>query len=148
MAKEMLGEVVVPKIYFSGKVSFPWSRIVVPIPTLRRLRATSANSRETSWYSVTLFLAISRTEPADNIIIRYNRIGGIVDWKMAGRFGWKPATRVYCNLRLAQRGGFWHIRIREGGIDNIVAWWDLYDEGPGVQVSLTLSRRARPWRYQ
>lgn len=38
-----------------------------------------------------------------NCIVDNDRIVGLIDWEMAGLFGWKTAGEVHCRIRTPQR---------------------------------------------
>lgn len=62
-----------------------------------------------------------------NIIVDKNRIVGIVDWEMAGYFGWKRAAEIHRKIKTPQREHFVHANISEEKLLEIMEWNDLYD---------------------
>ncbi|KAI0482159.1 kinase-like domain-containing protein [Xylariaceae sp. FL0804] len=64
-----------------------------------------------------------------NIIVDDDRIVGLVDWEMAGFFGWKTAGEVHRRIRTPQRAHFVKANLSEGRLQEIMFWNDLYDAG-------------------
>lgn len=64
-----------------------------------------------------------------NCIVDNDRITGLVDWEMAGFFGWKTAGEVHRRIRTPQRPHFAGANLNEGMLQEIVFWNDLYDDG-------------------
>lgn len=42
-----------------------------------------------------------------NVIVENDKIVGVIDWEMAGFFGWKTAAAVHRRIRTPQRGAFY-----------------------------------------
>jgi COMPASS component SPP1 len=62
-----------------------------------------------------------------NCIVDNDRIVGLVDWEMAGFFGWKTAARVHVRIRTPKRENFAALDLDEELLDDILFWNDLYD---------------------
>lgn len=61
-----------------------------------------------------------------NCIVDNDRIVGLVDWEMAGYFGWKAAGEVHAKIRTPQRQSFSHLNLSEEVLDDVLFWTDLY----------------------
>ncbi|KAI0873272.1 hypothetical protein GGS24DRAFT_464348 [Hypoxylon argillaceum] len=64
-----------------------------------------------------------------NCIVDNDKIVGLVDWEMAGFFGWKTAGEVHRKIRTPQREHFAKLALSEERLRNILWWNDLYDDG-------------------
>ncbi|KAI0403561.1 kinase-like domain-containing protein [Xylaria palmicola] len=64
-----------------------------------------------------------------NCIVDKDRIVGLVDWEMAGFFGWKTAGEVHRRIRTPQREHFANVKLSEARLQEIMFWKDLYDAG-------------------
>lgn len=64
-----------------------------------------------------------------NCIVDNDRIVGLVDWEMAGFFGWKTAGEVHRRIRTPQREHFANVDLSEARLREIMFWNDLYDAG-------------------
>ncbi|KAI0502848.1 kinase-like domain-containing protein [Xylaria bambusicola] len=64
-----------------------------------------------------------------NCIVDNDRIVGLVDWEMAGFFGWKTAGEVHRRIRTPQREHFANVNLSEARLQEIIFWNDLYDAG-------------------
>lgn len=64
-----------------------------------------------------------------NCIVDNDRIVGLVDWEMAGFFGWKTAGEVHRRIRTPQREHFANVDLSEARLEEIMFWNDLYDAG-------------------
>jgi hypothetical protein len=64
-----------------------------------------------------------------NCIVDKDRIVGLVDWEMAGFFGWKTAGEVHRRIRTPQREHFVNANLTEETLRDIMWWNDLYDDG-------------------
>ncbi|KAJ5110867.1 hypothetical protein N7532_001402 [Penicillium argentinense] len=64
-----------------------------------------------------------------NCIVDNDRIVGLIDWEMAGFFGWKIAGEVHRRIRTPQREHFVNANLREEQLQDMMFWSDLYDEG-------------------
>ncbi|KAJ8132175.1 hypothetical protein O1611_g1447 [Lasiodiplodia mahajangana] len=62
-----------------------------------------------------------------NIIVDDDRIVGLVDWEMAGFFGWKTASTIHVQIRTPKRENFAVLDLAEEMLYNILFWNDLYD---------------------
>jgi aminoglycoside phosphotransferase (APT) family kinase protein len=62
-----------------------------------------------------------------NIIVDHGRIVGVVDWEMAGFFGWETAAKVHMQIRTPKRENFASLDLLEERLDDILFWNDLYD---------------------
>lgn len=65
-----------------------------------------------------------------NIIVDNDRIVGLIDWEMAGFFGWKTAGKVHRLIRSPQRVHFAKANLSEEKLQDIMFWNDLYENGP------------------
>ncbi|PGH09162.1 hypothetical protein GX51_00916 [Blastomyces parvus] len=64
-----------------------------------------------------------------NCIVDNGAIVGLIDWEMAGFFGWKTAGEVHRRIRTPQREHFVNANLREEQLQDMMFWSDLYDEG-------------------
>ncbi|KAF6830100.1 hypothetical protein CPLU01_07515 [Colletotrichum plurivorum] len=64
-----------------------------------------------------------------NCIVDDDRIVGLVDWEMAGFFGWKTAGEIHRRIRTPQREHFTAANLSEETLRDIMWWSDLYDDG-------------------
>ncbi|KAK3690232.1 hypothetical protein B0T22DRAFT_491514 [Podospora appendiculata] len=64
-----------------------------------------------------------------NCIVNNDKIVGLVDWEMAGFFGWKTAGEVHRRIRTPQREHFANANLSEERLQDIMFWNDLYDDG-------------------
>ncbi|KAK2873964.1 hypothetical protein FQN49_001967 [Arthroderma sp. PD_2] len=62
-----------------------------------------------------------------NIIVDNDKIVGVVDWEMAGYFGWERAAEVHLSIRSLTRECFAHLDLDEEFLLDIIYWNDLYD---------------------
>ncbi|KAI9831654.1 MAG: hypothetical protein M1819_004720 [Sarea resinae] len=62
-----------------------------------------------------------------NIIVNDDRIIAIVDWEMAGFFGWTRAANVHVQIRTPKREWYAHLGLGEDVMADILYWNDLYD---------------------
>ncbi|KAM5484223.1 hypothetical protein MaudMau93_005940 [Microsporum audouinii] len=62
-----------------------------------------------------------------NIIVDNDRIVGVVDWEMAGYFGWEKAAKVHISIRSLTRECFAHLDLDEEFLLDIIYWNDLYE---------------------
>lgn len=62
-----------------------------------------------------------------NIIVSDDRIVGIVDWEMAGWFGWRRAGAVHSRCRAPKREDFSRLDLGEERLADLTYWNDLYD---------------------
>ncbi|KAI1913848.1 hypothetical protein LOZ12_002069 [Ophidiomyces ophidiicola] len=66
-----------------------------------------------------------------NIIVDDGRIVGVVDWEMAGYFGWQRAADVHVSIRMPKRENFAQLDLEEDFLQDILFWNDLYAiDGP------------------
>ena len=57
---------------------------------------------------------------------------GLVDWEMAGFFGWKTVGEVHQRIRSPRRKNFANFTLSEEELQDIMFWNDLYEDGlPG-----------------
>lgn len=62
-----------------------------------------------------------------NCIVDKDRIIGLVDWEMAGFFGWEAAAAVHVQIRMPQKENFAAIKnLSKEKLDDILFWNDLY----------------------
>ncbi|KAI1498124.1 kinase-like domain-containing protein [Biscogniauxia marginata] len=64
-----------------------------------------------------------------NCIVDNDKIVGLVDWEMAGFFGWKTAGEIHRRIRTPQREHFVNANLTEERLQDIMWWNDLYDDG-------------------
>ncbi len=64
-----------------------------------------------------------------NCIVDNDKIMGLVDWEMAGFFGWSTAGEVHRRIRTPQREHFTNTNLSEERLQDIMWWNDLYDDG-------------------
>ncbi|OBT40812.1 hypothetical protein VE00_08623 [Pseudogymnoascus sp. WSF 3629] len=77
-----------------------------------------------------LDLAFMHNDFSDsNVIVDNDMIVGVIDWEMAGFFGWKTAGEVHRRIRTPQREHFVNANLIEARIEEIMHWNDLYDNG-------------------
>ncbi|CRG86864.1 hypothetical protein PISL3812_03876 [Talaromyces islandicus] len=62
-----------------------------------------------------------------NIIVDNDKIVGLIDWEMAGFFGWKTAGEVHRKIRTPQREHFVNANLSEETLRDMIFWNDLYD---------------------
>ncbi|KAI1479204.1 hypothetical protein F4774DRAFT_410279 [Daldinia eschscholtzii] len=62
-----------------------------------------------------------------NCIVDNDQIVGLVDWEMAGYFGWKTAANIHVRIRTPKRENFASLGLSEEVLFNILFWNDLYD---------------------
>jgi hypothetical protein len=67
-----------------------------------------------------------------NCIVDNGKITGLVDWEMAGFFGWNAAGEVHRRIRTPQREHFVNANLSEERLQEIMFWNDLYDGVPEV----------------
>lgn len=63
-----------------------------------------------------------------NCIVDKDILVGLIDWEMAGFFGWKVAGEVHRRIRTPQREHFVNANLREEQLRDMMFWNDLYDE--------------------
>ncbi|KAH0499669.1 hypothetical protein TgHK011_006846 [Trichoderma gracile] len=63
-----------------------------------------------------------------NCIVNDDKMVGIIDWEMAGYFGWKTAGEVHRKIRCPQREHFAEANVSEEKLRDIMWWNDLYDD--------------------
>lgn len=63
-----------------------------------------------------------------NCIVNDGRIVGLIDWEMAGFFGWKAAGEVHRRIRTPQREHFVDANLSEEKLQDMMFWKDLYDK--------------------
>ncbi|KAF1852168.1 uncharacterized protein K460DRAFT_299988 [Cucurbitaria berberidis CBS 394.84] len=62
-----------------------------------------------------------------NCIVDNDRIVGLIDWEMAGFFGWKTAANVHAQIRTPKRENFASLNLPEDMLNDMLFWNDLYD---------------------
>lgn len=62
-----------------------------------------------------------------NCIVDDDRIVGLIDWEMAGFFGWKTAAKVHVQIRMPKRENFASLNLPETILSDILFWNDLYN---------------------
>lgn len=63
-----------------------------------------------------------------NCIVDNDTIVGLIDWEMAGFFGWKTAGEVHRRIRTPQREHFVNVNLSEERLQDIMFWNDLYED--------------------
>jgi hypothetical protein len=64
-----------------------------------------------------------------NCIVDDDKIVGLVDWEMAGFFGWRTAGEIHSRIRTPQREHFVNAGLSEEMLRDMMWWNDLYDDG-------------------
>ncbi|KAI1425717.1 kinase-like domain-containing protein [Xylaria sp. FL1777] len=62
-----------------------------------------------------------------NCIVDNDKIVGIIDWEMAGFFGWSTAAKIHSRIRTPQREHFVNANLSEETLREMMVWNDLYD---------------------
>ena len=62
-----------------------------------------------------------------NIIVDHDKIVAVVDWEMAGYFGWKVAGEVHVQIRTPKRENFAQLDLPEELLADVLYWNDLFD---------------------
>lgn len=62
-----------------------------------------------------------------NCIVNDGKILGLVDWEMAGFFGWETAAKVHVQIRTPRRENFASLDLPEEMLRDILFWNDLYE---------------------
>ncbi|KAF7558502.1 hypothetical protein G7046_g5650 [Stylonectria norvegica] len=62
-----------------------------------------------------------------NCIVNNDKIVALIDWEMAGYFGWKTAGDVHVQIRTPKRENFAKLDLPEDLLRDITFWNDLYD---------------------
>ncbi|KAI1805464.1 hypothetical protein F4811DRAFT_224579 [Daldinia bambusicola] len=62
-----------------------------------------------------------------NCLVDNDKIVGLVDWEMAGYFGWKTAADIHVSIRTPKRENFASLNLPEDMLQDILFWNDLYD---------------------
>ena len=63
-----------------------------------------------------------------NCIVDKDIVVGLIDWEMAGFFGWRAAGEIHRRIRTPQREHFVHANLREEQLRDMMFWNDLDDE--------------------
>lgn len=63
-----------------------------------------------------------------NCIVNNGKIVGLIDWEMAGFFGWKTAGEIHRRIRTPRPEHFVNANLSEGQLQDMMFWKDLYDE--------------------
>ena len=61
-------------------------------------------------------------------IVDNGTVVGLIDWEMAGFFGWKTAGEVHRRIRTPQRAHFKNANLTEQQLQDMMFWNDLYDK--------------------
>lgn len=61
-----------------------------------------------------------------NLIVDRGRIVAVVDWEMAGWFGWDLAREVHLRIRSPSKESYAHLNLPQDFLDDIYFWNDLY----------------------
>ncbi|QPG95232.1 hypothetical protein C2857_007876 [Epichloe festucae Fl1] len=62
-----------------------------------------------------------------NCIVNDDKIVGLIDWEMAGYFGWETAGEVHRKIRSPQREHYVRANLSEEKLQDMMWWNDLYD---------------------
>lgn len=62
-----------------------------------------------------------------NIIVHNDKIVGLIDWEMAGYFGWQTSGKVHARIRCPQAEDYLHLNLPKKLMNDILFWNDLYD---------------------
>ncbi|KAJ5899729.1 PHD transcription factor protein [Penicillium taxi] len=62
-----------------------------------------------------------------NCIVNNEKIVELIDWEMAGYFGWKTAAQVYVKIRTPRRESFAALNLSEDALNDILLYNDLYE---------------------
>ncbi|KAG5997907.1 hypothetical protein E4U43_002551 [Claviceps pusilla] len=62
-----------------------------------------------------------------NIIVNNDKIVGLIDWEMAGYFGWETAAQVHVKIRSPRREGYAALDLPEDFFNDLLFWNDLYE---------------------
>ena len=62
-----------------------------------------------------------------NCIVNNDKIVGLIDWEMAGFFGWRTAASVHVRIRTPKRENYASLNLPEEFMRDILFWNDLYD---------------------
>ncbi|KAK2593259.1 hypothetical protein QQS21_009024 [Conoideocrella luteorostrata] len=65
-----------------------------------------------------------------NCIANNGKIVAVVDWEMAGFFGWETARDVHVRIRSPRQENYAHLKLPESFLKDILYWNDLYEEQP------------------
>lgn len=61
-----------------------------------------------------------------NCIVDKDKIVALVDWEMAGFFGWKTAGEIHVKIRTPKRENFAKLNLPEDFLQDILFWNNLY----------------------
>lgn len=106
---------------------------VVPIQDpvkSRRIRQEEADIVFSDVNTDTDFCFMHNDFTESNTIVDDGKIVGLIDWEMAGYFGWETARQVHLQIRGPTREGFAHLEDKEEFKDILTRmffWRDLYD---------------------
>jgi hypothetical protein len=70
------------------------------------------------------------TSRSRTCIVDDGKIVGLVDWEMAGFFGWKTAGKVHIQIRSPRRENYAALNLPEAFMSDILFWNDLYAKEP------------------
>jgi aminoglycoside phosphotransferase len=62
-----------------------------------------------------------------NCIVDNDEIVGLIDWEIAGFFGWRTAAKVHVQIRTPKRENFASLDLPEEMLKDILLWNDLYE---------------------
>lgn len=62
-----------------------------------------------------------------NCIVQDDKIVGLIDWEMAGYFGWETAGEVHVKIRTPRRESYAALDLEDELLNDILFWNDLYD---------------------
>ncbi|KAF8252632.1 hypothetical protein K440DRAFT_684722 [Wilcoxina mikolae CBS 423.85] len=101
---------------------------VNPDPDPVSHRGTQQPERELLFDGKDLDLGLMHNDlQRSNIIVDKDKIVAVVDWEMAGYFGWKRAAAVYVQIRSPRREDYAHLNLDKKFLDDILFWNDLYE---------------------
>ncbi|KAI1777801.1 hypothetical protein F4818DRAFT_439124 [Hypoxylon cercidicola] len=147
LAREVLGNVRVPEIYFKGKIDgrpvLIQERLPGPTPgqhqghqhvapdpnILTNGRINPLESEIFSRHKDDPDVGFMHNDfTTSNCIVDDDKIVGIIDWEMAGFFGWRTAAEIHVRIRTPQREHFVNANLSEETLQEIMFWTDLYDD--------------------
>ncbi|KAL4874793.1 hypothetical protein BJY04DRAFT_233274 [Aspergillus karnatakaensis] len=154
IARDVIRDIRVPEIYFASKIRGRHVLIQERLPGValslhtikpddeRRARShviqdphILSNGRINPLEGEILFSTDTDTDlgfmhndfTQSNCIVNDDKIVGLVDWEMAGFFGWKTAGEIHRRIRTPQTEQFVNAALSEEELQDILFWNDLYD---------------------
>ncbi|KAL2871634.1 aminoglycoside phosphotransferase family protein [Aspergillus lucknowensis] len=162
IAKDVLGGIRVPEIYFAGKIRgrqvliqerLPGVALSVAWPYLSQSQKQSFkeqaqailrqlhtikphDGRRARFHVILTFFGTNNDADLgfmhneftqSNCIVGNDKIVGLIDWEMAGYFGWKTAGEIHRRIRTPPREHFVNASLSDENLQDIMFWNDLYD---------------------